>query len=358
MNNSPFFRLVASCTTIAFVLAIAPPSALAQPTASQSTASQSEVRTTSAEIQTTSATTESTLSPEEEEAKRTQARAAFDAGNAAFEAEDFVTAEAEFRKAHSILPSPHAEYWIARSVDLQNKDAKDIVAHYESFLALPGASHVGAERVAEAEARVLDLKKTLPATYVFVTDPAGARILIDGILQEGVTPYQVELKPGTHQIEVQLEGYENNSVELQVEGGTQVEQPISLIAAAPAEAAEEPVATGLLEQDTNSKVPAYVTLGLGGAGLIAGTIFGILALNGKSDFDKSPSQDKADEVERNALISDMSFGVALTLGITGIVLLTASDSPKETAKKTKPGQLIVAPFASPTSGGAAARMTF
>src|SRR5262249_10496563 len=114
-----------------------------------------------------------------------------------------------------------------------------------------------------------------------------------------------------------------------------------------------------------SKVPAYVTLGIAGASAVVGTFFGIKALGAKSDFNSTPTTDNADKVERNALISDMAFGVAITLGVTGIVLLTSGgDEPaaKEGARRPrymaqKP-HFNVAPFATPHGGGAAAKLTF
>ena len=51
-----------------------------------------------------------------------------------------------------------------------------------------------------------------------------------------------------------------------------------------------------------------------------GTIFGVMALKSKSDFNENPTTDNADKTDRNALIADMSFAVALTFGVTGAVL--------------------------------------
>ena len=65
-------------------------------------------------------------------------------------------------------------------------------------------------------------------------------------------------------------------------------------------------------------------------------------------------------MERNALIADMAFGVAVTLGITGIVLLTTSDeeaTQQQAARLEKP-KWQLSPYVSPTGGGAAARVTF
>jgi len=130
--------------------------------------------------------------------------------------------------------------------------------------------------------------------------------------------------------------------------------------AAPAE--ESPVDAPPPPEE-KSMVPAYVTLGIAGAGAVVGSIFGVMALQDKNDYDDGEyTTEKADAVERNALIADMAFGVAITLGVTGIVLLTSGDSQEESVKHTRPlpkkAQLHVAPYVSPYGGGAAARLTF
>ena len=57
----------------------------------------------------------------------------------------------------------------------------------------------------------------------------------------------------------------------------------------------------------------------------------------------------------------MAFGVAITLGVTGIVLLTSPDEPvagTPTAKLERKPSLQVAPWASPKSAGMGAQLTF
>lgn len=310
-------------------------------------------KTTSADGQAAGAPATEQIGPSAEQ--QAQARSAFEAGKKAYDAGDYVTAEAEFKKAYELIPIPHAEYWIAASVDKQNKDAAATVAAYELFLSNPGASHVGEDKVAESKARVAELKKTLPAKYTFTTTTPGATVTVDDGAKSGTTPFTVELTPGTHKVHTEQPGYESATAEIVVEGGSLVEQPLALTQLAvqddPAAAAPPPP-----PPEPRSKVPAYVTLGLGAAGLISGTVFGILALDAKSQYDSNPTSEKADEVERNALIADMSFGVALTLGITGIVLLTSGDEPEQAAATA--GRLVVAPYASHTGGGAAAHLTF
>src|SRR5690606_17275561 len=112
--------------------------------------------------------------------------------------------------------------------DPENKDAKALVDAYAKFLTNPGASHAGAERVTEAEARIVELKKLLPAQVTLTTVPEGASVIIDGQAQDGVTPLSVELPAGAHKIEIALKGFESAMVELDLEGGSTVEQEVQL----------------------------------------------------------------------------------------------------------------------------------
>ena len=95
---------------------------------------------------------------------------------------------------------------------------------------------------------------------------------------------------------------------------------------------------------------------------MVGTIFGVKALSARSDFDKKPTGSAADSTERNALIADMAFGVAITLGVTGVVLLTSDDGAAAGSAKLeklpKRAKLVVAPYATPYGAGAGARYTF
>ena len=67
-------------------------------------------------------------------------------------------------------------------------------------------------------------------------------------------------------------------------------------------------------------VPAYVTLGIAGVAGVVGTIFGVKALGSKSDFDKTPSTEAADDTERSALEeAARDGGSAVDIGGTKVV---------------------------------------
>src|SRR5690606_3064308 len=250
---------------------------------------------------------------------------------------------------------------MAASLDLQGGREAEAARAYQKFLAHPGAMHVGEDKVAEARQRLDELKAKLPARITIVTEPSGAQIAVNGVLQSGTSPLMLELPAGPHRIEATLPGRQRAEAELQLQGGDELEQRLLLPeepTAAPAPPASEPPPPAL-EPSERSMLPAYITLGLAGAGLATGTVFGIQALSARSAYNDDPTASRADRVERNALIADMAFGIAITLGITGIVLLTSSDDTPQTAKaKKKQPTLAVAPVVAPQLGGAAARLTF
>lgn len=300
------------------------------------------------------------------------ARKAYGAGEKAYGAGKYSEAADQFKKANELIPTPNAEYWIAMSLDKAGR-AEDAAAAFEKLLANPNVDKIGDDKLAEAKSRLSELKGKQVGELNVATVPPGATVSVDGQPQPGETPMILKLPPGTHKISVASTGYEAQEIDVDVTAGQRVEKSVELkaVEAAPAPATPPPADTTApaAEEPTEkskggSKIPAYVTLGIAGASAVVGTFFGIKALGAKSDFNDDPTTDKADDVERNALIADMAFGVAITLGVTGVVLLTTSggdEKPAEKAAKRRSApraKLNVAPFVTPHAGGAAARLTF
>jgi hypothetical protein len=193
---------------------------------------------------------------------------------------------------------------------------------------------------------------------------------VSGVDLRAPTPLSVRLAPGRHVVRVSLEGYVPQQLELNVTPGAKLTPTFTLVplsgaggaALAPATAIPALAAstTPAPPPEPRSRIPGYVTLGIAGASAIVGTIFGIQALNDKSDFEDDPTTAKADDTERNALIADMAFGVTLTLGITGIVLLVADDPATEqpVVSAPAPQRVQISPFVARSGGGASATLTF
>ncbi len=299
---------------------------------------------------------------------RDAARKAYAEGEKAYAGGDFNAAYTGYAKANELIPSAHAAYWAAKSLDEAGK-SDDALRAYQALLADPGASKIGEDKLSAAQARVAALTAAQNGEVTVSAMPATAAVSVDGVLQTGAMPMVLKLAPGPHQLSATAEGFEPAEVELQVTARSKLDQKLELRAHAPPPPPPPPVpaiappAPPPPTVEKHSRVPGYVTIGIAGAGAIVGTIFGVKALQAKSDFNDNPSTKSADDTERNALIADMAFGVAVTLGVTGIVLLTSSDetaeAPKAASLRLPPKPTLrVVPYLGRASGGAAARLTF
>ena len=305
-------------------------------------------------------------------ATKKAAREAYAAGEKAYTAGDYTTAYDQFKKAHDLIPTIHAEYWMAMAASY-GSDAGAAYAGLSNVVASPEASKLGDDKVASATARLEELKKT-PAAVNVTSVPPGAEVSVDGAAQPGVTPVTVSVLSGTHRLGLGLKGYDHYETDLAVTPGQKLDQNVELTkspepppapvvapAPVPVKAATPPPAPP--PKEPKNLLPAYITLGVGAVGAVVGTVFGVQALSAKSDFDKKPTNDNADRAERDALIADMGFAVALTLGITGVVLLVSDDSSEVTAREEharRPARarLDIAPVVTRSTQGAAARLTF
>jgi hypothetical protein len=298
------------------------------------------------------------------------ARKAYGEGEKAYAAGDFAGAFVGYSKANELIPTPAAAYWAAKSLDQSGK-TDEAIAAYDALLATPESSRLGDEKLGDARTRLATLKAGQVGEVTINSAAPGAVLLVDGVAQQGPLPQTLKLAPGPHKLTLTAEGYDAKDVDLQVQPGSKVEQVVEMqqhVAPPPAPPPTPevtPAPPPPPPPEKHSKVPAYVTLGIATGGAIVGTIFGVKALQAKSDYDSTPTTQHADDTERNALIADMAFGVAVTLGVTGIVLLTSSDEPEapKAAKLHLPPRVAkpsfrVLPFMGKESGGATARLTF
>jgi hypothetical protein len=309
-----------------------------------------------------------------DDAKRAGAKTNYTEGEAKLAAGDYAGAYRSYKAANDLIPASVTLYKMALCLDKQNKTA-DALAAYESFLG-SNPPEKFQDKVVDARARVADLKKKVgPPTVAIMSDPLGASVTIDGVAQVGVTPMDVKLAPGSHKIRVATSGYAGVTKEVTVEAGVPKTVDVTLpkeqavaTAVTPKPVSETP-ATGEVPAtmpsepaaERRSNVVGYALLGVAGAGLVVGSVFGIQALGDKSDFNGGEkTTSKADSAEKNALIADMAFGAALTLGITGAVLLISNSGGSTTGQeKSAPRQALqVVPVISLGRAGAAATIRF
>lgn len=316
------------------------------------------------------------------QADKDKARKLYGDAQKKMKAGDYAGALTLFQKADEAYPGAAPKHNIALCLDKLGR-TEEAVAAYRAFIDSEPDPEKYGERVASSRERIAELEATMEATINLEIGPPGladVQILVDK--QPAGT--ELKLKPGTHQIAVSATGHEPFEQALEVKPNEKRQLQITLKPTAatppPPTATGEattttpaPTATATGEEEVpeeggRSNIPAYVTLGIAGAGAILGIVFGIQALGSKSDFDDAVGDgntpptatndeltEMADDAERSALIADMSFGVALTFGITGAVLLFSGGEEEPAEASAKP---VLLPYAGPTGGGMAATWTF
>ncbi len=304
--------------------------------------------------------------PKTEKERKEAAKKNFEEAQAKFAAGDFAAAYELYKQADELVPGAVPKFKMAESLDKAG-DVEGAIKAYEAFLASKPDEAKHKERIDGAKARVAALQNAPADVKVVITPPdaAGVVLSVDGQPQQG---NPVKVPPGKHTITAKAEGFDEAKVEVEVKRGEKKEVPLTLTAkpggGAVAEGPKEPPKPvppkeppTTESEGTSTLIPAIVTLSLAGAGAVVGGVFGVLALQSKGDFEETPTQDLFDETERNALIADMSFGVALTFGVTGLVLLLTDsggeEKPAEPEKKA-----FVTPFAGPGGAGVVGNFTF
>jgi len=277
--------------------------------------------------------------PSDKDPELKKARDAYAEGEKRFKAGDYAGALTEFERADGIKPTPQSARYVGLANDKLGK-LPEAVPAYERFLA--NVPEKMASEGEEVKKRVAAIKAT-PGKLHVETTPPGATVAIDGKAQTGVTPLDLEAAPGKHTLHFTMDGRLPSDKEVDVAYASKQDVKQTLeekpapppppppVAAAPA---PEPLPVAPPAPiEPRSKVPAYITGGLAVAAAGVGTAFGILALKAKSDYDKTPTAALADDAENKALVADMALGVALTLGVTSVVLFLSGDEAE--AKKAQ-----------------------
>ncbi|WP_394847954.1 PEGA domain-containing protein [Pendulispora brunnea] len=283
-----------------------------------------------------------------------EAKKQYQTGEAKFKEGDYATALAAFQASDAIKASPQNARYIALSQDKLGQ-YPEAVAAYERFLAeVPANMKKDGEA---ATARVAEIK-ALPGKVHVESLPASAQLTVDGKPAASPTPADLDLPPGKHALHVAADGYLAKDQDIEVAYGSKQDVKVELEAVppppppppAPVAEAPPPPPPETPAPAPRSKVPAFVTGGVALAAAGVGTVFGIMALSDKSDFDKNPTASKADDGENHALIADMAIGVAITLGITSAVLFFSAEEPAaKPAAKAAPRKLVAAPKAPPVT---------
>ncbi|MGO9832690.1 MAG: PEGA domain-containing protein [Polyangiaceae bacterium] len=263
-------------------------------------------------------------------------------GDKKYKAGDFAGALTEFKAANDIKSTPQAERYIGMTEDNLGHYAA-AADWYDKFLAhVPDKLASEGDEIKKRDAEI----KALPGKVHIESTPPGANVTIDEKPQASPAPLDVDLPPGPHTVKLTEQGRLPAQKQIDVGYASAQAVTVTLDSAPPPPVAPPapptpvavapPPAPAPPPSEPRSQVPAYITGALAIAAAGVGTVFGVLALNDKSSFDKTPTTQIADNGDTHSLISDMSFGVAITFGVTSAVLfLTRDEAPAAAASASK-----------------------
>lgn len=175
--------------------------------------------------------------------------------------------------------------------------------------------------------------------------PAGFAITLDDVkIDSSVWNTATPLDPGEHVVRATAPGYDDWSKKITVAGTAQkqtIEVPIltehsaaqqTAVVAPPPRTVEEPKPDDSQSIDKTRRTVAYVLGGTAVAGIAVGTIFGVKTISDWSDRnDNCPAGrcnqtavDDSSSAKTAAIISDVSFGVAIVAAAAGTYLFVTS----------------------------------
>jgi hypothetical protein len=262
-------------------------------------------------------------------------------GRRKYKEHDFTSALANFQRAEEFRATPQAERYIGGCLDALGR-YREAIDWYERFLShVPAHWASQAQHVRQRENEI----RALPGRVQIQSNPPGASVEIDGKDRGLSTPAAIDLTPGAHKIRLSQSG--RNAAEKSIDVAFASSQSVVLqldsapaVAVAAPEPAEPPSPAGNASNDatespppittgSRNRLPAYLAAGVAVLAAGTGAAFGVVALSDKKTFDQHPTPANARQRDKDAVVSDVGFGVALAAGITSAALFIfmKNDSP-------------------------------
>jgi hypothetical protein len=252
-------------------------------------------------------------------------------GIRALEAGDYAAAERACRGAYDLVSAPTGAVCWARALEglnqfVEARDAYLAAARYPSrsdeppvFVTARGEGRAGAARV---EKRIV----TLVLDVSGVGENVALSVTIDGLaIPPDTARLPRKMNPGRHVAVVASPGYQTMRIEVAAFEGQETHVNVPLTQRVDADEPARPP----------SKLPAFVALGVGGVGLVVGSIFGAMALSDASGLNAQagcpsncpPSaQPQIDTLHGHQWVADVALGVGVVGLALGAVLFLHSRS--------------------------------
>ena len=282
----------------------------------------------------------------------------YQAGKQAFDQGKLEEALARFRESYDKVASPNSHLMVARVLI----ELKRYVAAYDE-LALVIQEAEAVRKKPEKYAKTADaargLRKELEAKLGFVEVDIPAKVMIKG---EAVPPDKwgtaIPVAAGATAVDIEMADGTKRTEEVTVAAGKT--SKIGLIppgpetpVATPTDAGECPPQTPVATQEgmVKQKTIGYVSTGVGAAGLLTFTIFGVLDNKKFNDIDSNCVDNVcpptlADDAEKGRsfqALANVGLGVGLVGVGTGAVLLLTAPRKKQTADRQARPRVLFGP---------------
>lgn len=281
-----------------------------------------------------------------------QAQQTFEAGNYAESEKLWIAAEKLYPAAPTLtLGLARTQAKLGKLVAAQ-ESYKKIIRENENNTNLSPAFK---DALDAARNEVSSVSDKIANVVISVEGPSAPTVTIDG---QPVSSSALGLKrpvdPGSHVVKAEAPGFKPAEVSFQVAAAGLAEAKVHM-----EKAPEAPPPPGttvtLAPKKSSNKTLALVAFGVGGAGLVFGSITGILAIGKHGDLnDKCPdgrcpadAQSDVDSYKTMGTLSTVGFIVAGVGAAAGAVLWLTAPSAKET------GKLTVHPYVGVGGGGVA-----
>jgi len=281
---------------------------------------------------------------------------------------DLKEALKRFQAANEIMHVPTTALEVAKAQVALGLlvEARDTVA---ALRQIPGDQDSSVFKDARARAEELDssLSGRVPALTITLkgADPGqDTELAVDGVrVPTGVLGLPRSVDPGHHVITAKTKSGAG-SVETDVREGEQKPVEIELIATAPDSGSVPPPSPSPEEPEPPAKVhsPTVLTvvgIAVAGAGVVAGSVTGLVSLSKKSTLTSQcanhvcgpPSYSTLDSANTFATVSDVSFAIAGAGAALAIVTLIVGYRPTPTASVAPATGWTVVPWIAGSEAG-------
>ncbi|MFO0593094.1 MAG: hypothetical protein U0441_36465 [Polyangiaceae bacterium] len=303
------------------------------------------------------------------EAAKKEAIAIADKGVEAYRGEKYQDAIDAFQKADQKFHVPKFLLYVARA---QAKLGKLLQAKatYQSIVDEKLAQYAPDEFFTaqnDAKKELAELEKRIPAARIELNGvPTGETpsVTLDGAAVAATDlGKSIGLDPGRHVVTVTLAGRAPIKRDVDITEGRSQSIVLEVSIPPPPASGESGTADATSASDASELaglkqrggVPglAIAMYSIGGAGLLAGAVFGGLTLGKYNDYNAHPTKGALDDGRAFGLVTDIGLGVTLVGAALGTVFLLTS----RPADPSKAGAFIM-PVVSPTSGGMMVRTPF